>query len=148
MRILFDHGTPRPLRDHFPEHRIDTAAEKGWEFCVDRFQVSAFMHATQPEAAESLALDEDGPTRRKFLARLQSEISKRGTIDVLRHGIKHGAHDIDLFYGTPSAGNAQAQERFEESDRHGQGRRRAVQAVHGQRGLQALDDGPGVRAGL
>ena len=30
MRILFDHGTPRPLRDHFPEHRIDTAAEKGW----------------------------------------------------------------------------------------------------------------------
>ena len=30
MRILFDHGTPRPLRGHFPEHRIDTAAEKGW----------------------------------------------------------------------------------------------------------------------
>ena len=83
------------------------------EFCVDRFQVSAFMNATQPEAAESLALDEDGPTRRKFLARLQGEISKRGTIDVLQHGIKHGAHDLDLFYGTPSPGNAQAQERFE-----------------------------------
>ncbi len=30
MRILFDHGTPRPLRDHLPEHRVDTAAEKGW----------------------------------------------------------------------------------------------------------------------
>ena len=30
MRILFDHGTPRPLRDHFREHRVDTAAEKGW----------------------------------------------------------------------------------------------------------------------
>ncbi len=30
MRILFDHGTPRPLRGHFPEHSIDTAAEKGW----------------------------------------------------------------------------------------------------------------------
>ena len=83
------------------------------EFCVDRFQVSAFVQATQPEAAESLALDEDGPTRRKFLARLQGEISKRGSIDVLRHGIKHGAHDLDLFYGTPSPGNAQAQERFE-----------------------------------
>ena len=31
---------------------------------------------------------------------------------MLRHGIKHGAHDLDLFYGTPSAGNRQAQERF------------------------------------
>ena len=30
MRILFDHGTPRPLRDHLPEHTVDTAAEKGW----------------------------------------------------------------------------------------------------------------------
>ena len=74
------------------------------EYCVDLVQLAAFLRATQPEAAESLALDEDGPTRRKFLARLQGEISKRGTIDVLRHGIKHGAHDLDLFYGTPSPG--------------------------------------------
>ena len=82
------------------------------EFCVDRVQLATFLHATQPEAAEALALDEDGPTRRKFLARLQGEISKRGTIDVLRHGIRHGAYDLNLFYGTPSAGNPQAQERF------------------------------------
>ena len=82
------------------------------EFCVDRVQLAAFLQATQPEAADSLALHEDGPTRRKFLARLQGEISKRGTIDVLRHGIKHGAHDLDLFYGTPSAGNPVAQEHF------------------------------------
>ena len=33
-----------------------------------------------------------GPTRRKFLARLQGEITKRGVIDVLRNGIKHGPH--------------------------------------------------------
>ena len=82
------------------------------EYCVDRVQLAAFLHATQPEAADSLALGEDGPTRRKFLARLQGEIAKRGTIDVLRHGIKHGAHDLDLFYGTPSPGNEQARERF------------------------------------
>ena len=85
------------------------------EFCVDRLQLTAFLHATQPEAAESLALDEDGPTRRKFLARLQGEISKRGTIDVLRHGVKHGAHNLELFFGTPSAGNPQAQERFKQN---------------------------------
>ena len=83
------------------------------EYCVDRVQLAAFLHATQPEAADSLALGEDGPTRRKFLARLQGEIVKRGTIDVLRHGIEHGAHHLELFYGTPSAGNEQARERFE-----------------------------------
>ena len=85
------------------------------EYCVDLVQLSAFLHATQPETAEALRLSEDGSTRRKFLARLQGEISKRGTIDVLRHGIRHGAHDVDLFYGTPSAGNVQAQERFEQN---------------------------------
>ena len=82
------------------------------EHCVDLVQLSTFLRATQAEAAESLGLSEDGPARRKFLARLQGEISKRGTIDVLRHGIKHGAHELDLFYGTPSAGNERAEERF------------------------------------
>ena len=85
------------------------------EYCVDLVQLVAFLRATQPEAAEALALDEDGPTRRKFLARLQGEVSKRGTIEVLRHGIRHGAHDLDLFYGTPSPGNEQAKERFEQN---------------------------------
>ena len=85
------------------------------EHCVDLVQLSAFLRATQPRSAESLALTEDGPTRRKFLARLQGEISKRGTVDVLRHGIRHGAHEVDLLCGTPSVGNAQAQKRFEQN---------------------------------
>ena len=34
---------------------------------------------------------------------------------MLRHGLKHGAHNLDIFYGTPSAGNPQAQERFEQN---------------------------------
>ena len=82
------------------------------EYCVDLAQLSAFLHATQPEIAEALALATEGPTRRRFLARLQGEISKRGTIDVLRNGIKHGAHHLDLFYATPSAGNERAREHY------------------------------------
>ena len=85
------------------------------EYCVDLVQLAAFVRTAQPEMAEALALSEGGPTRRKFLARLQGEITKRGTIDVLRHGIRHGAHEVDMFYGTPSAGNVQAQERFEQN---------------------------------
>ena len=78
------------------------------EYCVDLVQLSAFLHATQPNAAESLDLGQDSPTRRKFLARLQGEVTKRGTIDVLRRGIGHGPHQIDLLYGTPSRGNEKA----------------------------------------
>ena len=85
------------------------------EYCVDLVQLSAFLRATQPETADSLALGEAGPAQRKLLARLQGEISKRGTIDVLRHGIKHGACALDLFYATPSTGNVQARERFEQN---------------------------------
>ena len=78
------------------------------EYCVDLAQLSTFLHDTQPDAAEWLSLDEDSPTRRKFLARLQGEITKRGTIDVLRKGIKHAPHQFDLMYGTPSPGNEKA----------------------------------------
>ena len=30
MRILFDQGTPAPLRDHLTGHLVDTAFERGW----------------------------------------------------------------------------------------------------------------------
>ena len=30
MRILFDQGTPVPLKQHFPDHRVQTAFELGW----------------------------------------------------------------------------------------------------------------------
>src|SRR5262245_42621050 len=82
------------------------------EHCMDLIQLSCFLRETQPHVLEALDLDHDSPTRRKFLARLQGEVTKRGTIDVLRLGIKHNAHDIALFYGTPSPGNAKAAERY------------------------------------
>ena len=82
------------------------------EYCVDLVQLAAFLRDTQPEAADALALSEDGPMRRAFLTRLQGEIAKRGTIDVLRNGIRHRALHLDLFYGTPSVHNPEAQQRF------------------------------------
>jgi type I restriction enzyme R subunit len=82
------------------------------EYCVDLAQLAAFLRATQPEVAEALDLDSDSPTRRKFLARLQGEVSKRGVVDVLRNGIQHGPHRIELFYATPSPGNEQARALF------------------------------------
>ena len=31
MKILFDHGTPAPLRRHLRGHVVDRSAERGWE---------------------------------------------------------------------------------------------------------------------
>ena len=30
MRILFDQGTPAPLKEHLPGHSVEPAYEKGW----------------------------------------------------------------------------------------------------------------------
>jgi hypothetical protein len=30
VRILFDQGTPAPLRKHLPNHDVSTAYERGW----------------------------------------------------------------------------------------------------------------------
>ena len=62
-----------------------------------------------------MALHEDCPARRKFLTRLHNEIGKHGTIHVLRNGVKHGQHRLELFYHTPTPGNARAAALFEQN---------------------------------
>ncbi|MFN0191423.1 MAG: type I restriction endonuclease subunit R, partial [Aestuariivirga sp.] len=73
----------------------------------------AFLHTTQPVTFKKLGFATRNPTndikRRQFLARLSSEVGKRGVIDVLRKGVAHGPLHFDLFYGTPSPGNAKAE---------------------------------------
>jgi type I restriction enzyme R subunit len=78
---------------------------------IDVPQLFAFLRATQPEAFKKLAIGDDAKdiNRLKFLARLSAEIGKRGVIDVLRKGVEHGPLHFDLFYGTPSQGNAKAE---------------------------------------
>lgn len=77
------------------------------EFCVDWAQLAAFLDATQPEIHAALEADHPTPVRRKFFTRLRTDIEKRGVIEVLRNGVKHGAHAVTLFYGEPSPGNEQ-----------------------------------------
>jgi type I restriction enzyme R subunit len=79
---------------------------------LDLLQLFRFLDATQPEAIKKLGFadykDAKDINRQKFLARLSSEIGKRGVIDVLRKGVDHGPLHFDLFYGTPSLGNTKA----------------------------------------
>lgn len=83
------------------------------DHAVDLAKLLAFLNDTQPKVVEALGLAAEGPRRLQFLHRLQGEIAKRGVVDVLRKGIKHGPAQVDLFYGTPTPGNAKAAALFE-----------------------------------
>jgi type I restriction enzyme R subunit len=86
---------------------------------LDVPQLFAFLQVTQAEAFKKLALgsytNAQDINRLKFLTRLSNEIGKRGVIDVLRKGIDHGPLHFDLFYGTPSPGNAKAEQRHRQN---------------------------------
>ena len=100
---------------------VDGLCANGWkrgsnadykpEFALDLEQLRAFIRETQPALEIALDLASDTPTRKKFLDRLVKEITNRGVIDVLRNGVKHGPHDVALFYGAPSRGTRQRQRR-------------------------------------
>ena len=114
-----------PASDHPTGKLSESSGGVGWspgnyrdydrEYCVDLVQLRIFLHTTQPELTSRLHLDEECPTRRKFLARLRKEIDRRGTIDILRKGIKHGSLDLNLFYSTPSAKNETALQYFRQN---------------------------------
>jgi type I restriction enzyme R subunit len=88
------------------------SADYDRDHVVDLVKLLLFLKATQHTLVDQLGLDTEGPKRQQFLARLQGEIAKRGVVDVLRKGIKHGPAAVDLFYGAPSPGNAKAVQRF------------------------------------
>jgi type I restriction enzyme R subunit len=85
------------------------------DHAVDLVKLLSFLEETQPRVVEQLGIREDSPKRQQFLARLQGEITKRGTVDVLRHGLRHGPAHVDLFYGTPTPGNTKAEQLFSQN---------------------------------
>ena len=101
---------------------VDQMVEGGWvegaasaydsSYALDLTHLSEFIAATQPQVAASLNLGEVSPSRHKFLARLQGEITKRGVVHLLRNGLDHLGQHIDLYYPTATDGNTKAAELF------------------------------------
>jgi type I restriction enzyme R subunit len=102
---------------------VEGLCDRGWtqgegidfvpNFGLDLEQLRTFLRTTQPAIEIQLDLANDTATRNKSLDRIAKEITSRGIIDVLRTGVKHGPHHIDLFFGTPSPGNTKAKENYE-----------------------------------
>ncbi len=50
MRILFDQGTPVPLRLFLPSHSVETVFERGWQM----FENGQLLEAAEREGFETL----------------------------------------------------------------------------------------------
>jgi len=78
------------------------------EYALDLPLLMRFLEQTQPITYSQLDIAQPGPKRVQFLHRLYSEIAKRGIVDVLRSGIKHGPCSIELYYSRASHENLKA----------------------------------------
>ncbi len=99
MTILFDQGTPVPLRDHLLGHQVDTAFEQGW---------SNLNNGDLLEAAEQAGYDMLVTTDQSL--KYQQNLAKRTiAIVVLRSTswplIKQRAADISALVDGVSPGD-------------------------------------------
>jgi len=70
--------------------------------CLDWELVLSFITATQPEAWQDLAKQHGSQVVEKFRRRLAKEIERRGTLDVLRRGVKDSGCYFELAYFAPA----------------------------------------------
>jgi len=72
--------------------------------CLDTDVVMEFVYATQPQEWEKLNAQHGADVKTKFLQRLATEITKRGTLDVFRKGMKDSGCKFQLAYFKPVTG--------------------------------------------
>mgnify|MGYP000112016088 CR=1 FL=1 len=76
--------------------------------------VVSFVKETQLEKWEKLETAYKGNARKRFLQDLTSALEGRGTLELLRHGLRTTGTTIDLAYFKPNTGlNPEVQERYE-----------------------------------
>lgn len=95
------------------EYEEGTNADYNKEYAIDETRLFRFLQDTQPEKLEKHGALKSLQQRMKLLKRLQSELARRGVIDVLRKGFADQAIPrFDMFYMTPSENNAKAKVKF------------------------------------
>lgn len=82
MKIPFDQGTPRPLRDFLAEHTVDTSARKGWS----ELSSGELLDIAESEGYELLI------TTDRNLQHQQNLAGRRLAVNVLHSGSWPYAH--------------------------------------------------------
>jgi len=81
-----------------------TSADYDKSLCLIPEDVLNFIYATQPKEWEKFKKQHEADARRAFFLRLANELRTRGTLQVLRKGIKANGCKFQLAYFQPSSG--------------------------------------------
>ncbi len=82
------------------------------EYAIDEGMLREFLTATQEEKVNRSQIFSNELKHKNFLTRLRNEISNRGVIHLLRHGLNMDSYTFMLYYPTPSKANPKAQEQY------------------------------------
>jgi len=97
-----EYGEPWPAVIGGYRRRVPEEYDR--ELCLIGRDVLDFVMATQAKAWQQLQEHHGPEVKDRFLKRVSGEVTKRGTLDVLRNGIKDSGCRFDLAYFRPSSG--------------------------------------------
>jgi len=104
------HPTEKRFEEHIEKQLLASGYHKGQpadydrELCLIPAEVVAFIEATQAKDYEKLQKQYGAETAANLCERLSKEITKRGTLDVLRKGIRDRGCAFRLCYFKPVSG--------------------------------------------
>jgi len=96
-----DYGEPWPATPG--GYRLRRPEEYDRSLCLIPRDAIDFVIATQPKTWQRLEEHYGDETKNRFLARLAKEVTNRGTLDVLRNGVKDAGCRFDLSFARPSS---------------------------------------------
>ena len=107
--------SPIDIRERALETAIEDALiDRGWRkrapddydrrLCLDPGAALDFVYATQPKAWQRLVDQHGEEAKGRFAERLAADVRRRGTLDVLRKGIKCDGASFELAYFLPASG--------------------------------------------
>lgn len=113
------------------------------DLCLIGRDAIDFVLATQPDTWQKLKQHHGEQAREKFLARLAHEVERRGTLDVLRNGIKDHGCKFDMAYFRPSSGLNEQLQRL-----HAANMFSVVRQLHYQQKTEGTGAGPSLDLAL
>lgn len=102
------HYTELNFEEHIEEHLLATGyhqrlpGDYNKTLCLIPAELLTFIQTSQPQAYQQLEKQFGPDTATKLAERLATEINKRGTLDVLRNGIKTRGVQFQLYYRRPA----------------------------------------------
>ena len=112
----------KDFEEHIEEHLLNSGYHKkdsddfDKDLCLIPDEVIRFIKSTQPEEYEKLEKQHGSDTPHKLCYRLAQEIASKGTLHVLRKGIKDRGAKFKLAYYKPSSGmNPEHQKLYEQN---------------------------------